>query len=143
MKQQKTLTLTTLFASIAMLSLATASQAYDAASESNQSAKVVTQVQTNEGKIFANGRGLSLYIYTKDSAGKSNCYGGCAVSWPPFIASNEAKAWGGFTKIKRNDGKYQWAYNNQPLYTWAGDLKAGDTNGQGVGNVWYVVQVPQ
>ncbi len=30
-------------------------------------------------------------------------------------------------------------YNHMPLYFWASDTKAGDTTGQGVQNVWYVI----
>jgi predicted lipoprotein with Yx(FWY)xxD motif len=39
----------------------------------------------------------------------------------------------------RTDGSLQVTYNDQPLYFFVGDTKAGDTTGQGVGNVWYVV----
>jgi predicted lipoprotein with Yx(FWY)xxD motif len=30
-------------------------------------------------------------------------------------------------------------YNKMPLYYWVGDAKPGDTMGQGVGGVWYVI----
>ena len=33
----------------------------------------------------------------------------------------------------------QVAYNDIPLYYWVKDVKAGDTTGQGVGDVWYIV----
>jgi predicted lipoprotein with Yx(FWY)xxD motif len=40
--------------------------------------------------------------------------------------------------ITRSDGTTQVTYNNMPLYFFFKDQKAGDTNGQGVGSVWYV-----
>jgi ketosteroid isomerase-like protein len=42
----------------------------------------------------------------------------------------------------RSDGKPQVTYNGHPLYLYAGDQKAGDTNGQGVtafGAAWYAL----
>jgi hypothetical protein len=30
-------------------------------------------------------------------------------------------------------------YNDIPLYYWASDQNPGDTTGQGVGDVWYIV----
>ncbi len=105
-----------------------------------QADTVVTKVNTPLGEVFATSKGLTLYIFTKDDAGKSNCDGGCAANWPPFMAKKNAKTWGDFTVIERGDGSYQWAYKNQPLYTWVGDQKEGDINGHGIGNVWYAAQ---
>ena len=112
-------------------------------SKSDSTAKIVTKTDTQYGEVFATNAGLTLYTFTKDTAGTSNCYGGCAVNWPPFAASKEAKEWGAFTKVERNDGSLQWAYNNQPLYRWIGDQNKGDAFGQGVGNVWYVLNTPK
>jgi predicted lipoprotein with Yx(FWY)xxD motif len=39
----------------------------------------------------------------------------------------------------RKDGSQQVAYNGLNLYYFAGDKKEGDTNGQGLGDVWYLV----
>ncbi|MEL7343954.1 MAG: hypothetical protein AAFN59_03725 [Pseudomonadota bacterium] len=80
--------------------------------------------------------GMTLYTFRKDTAGTSNCDGGCARSWPPFFAASGAKAEGDLTIITRNDGKAQWALDGQPLYFWAADRKPGDVTGDGVGGVW-------
>ena len=112
-------------------------------SNTTTTATVVTKVNTDHGEVFATADGLTLYIFTKDKPGVSNCYDGCAANWPPFMASKEAKEWSEFTKISRKDGSLQWAYKDQPLYRWLGDQKKGDTFGQGVGNVWYVVNTPK
>ncbi|MFT5419646.1 MAG: putative lipoprotein with Yx(FWY)xxD motif [Candidatus Endobugula sp.] len=94
----------------------------------------------HHGKILTNSSGMTLYTFDKDADGASNCYGGCAVKWPPHIAKQGAtvnKPWGLTT---RKDGAQQWTYNNQPLYTWVGDSKAGDTTGNGVGGVWHTAE---
>jgi predicted lipoprotein with Yx(FWY)xxD motif len=45
---------------------------------------------------------------------------------------------GDFGTITREDGKKQTTYKGMPLYYFAGDKKAGDVTGQGMGKVWYV-----
>ena len=101
---------------------------------------VVMKTQTSIGEVFATAKGLTLYTFSKDGASLSNCYDGCAANWPPFKARKDANVWGDFTVIERKDGSYQWAYKDQPLYTWVGDHKQGDINGQGIGGVWYAAQ---
>lgn len=99
---------------------------------------------TKEVRVAAKGpltasNGMTLYIFDRDSAGTSNCNGDCADSWPPFYATSGAAAPSAeFTKVRRKDGKLQWAKNGAPLYFWIGDSKPGDTNGDGVGGVWHV-----
>ena len=90
--------------------------------------------------LLTNKAGMTLYTFDKDSQGVSNCYDGCAVKWPPYMASKNAKVDDGFGVIKRKDGAEQWTYHGQPLYTWMGDKKKGDTNGDGLGGVWHVVK---
>jgi predicted lipoprotein with Yx(FWY)xxD motif len=85
--------------------------------------------------------GMTLYIFDKDSTGVSNCYDSCAVSWPPYLAESGAAAPGAdFSTVERRDGTQQWAKNGAPLYFWVGDTAPGDTNGDGVGGVWHIVQ---
>ncbi len=94
----------------------------------------------HHGKILTNKDGMTLYTFDKDKDGVSNCYGGCAAKWPPYIAKEGAEAKKGWGLVERKDGSKQWTYNNQPLYTWVGDTKAGDTTGDGVGGVWHTAE---
>ena len=90
--------------------------------------------------MLASKEGKTLYTFDKDAAGKSNCNGGCAAAWPPFIVANPALVGGDFSIVKRDDGAAQWAYKGKPLYFFAGDAKAGDVNGDNQGGVWHVIR---
>lgn len=99
-----------------------------------------TWIDTDLGKIVADDNGMTVYLFKKDEKGKSNCYDNCAQAWPPFFAASSDEAMGDFSKIKRNDGKMQWAHKGWPLYLWQGDSAKGDTSGEGVGDVWFVIK---
>jgi predicted lipoprotein with Yx(FWY)xxD motif len=95
-------------------------------------------------KFLVDDKGMSLYLFTKDTPGKSNCSGGCLVNWPPLLTKGAPAAGMGVTASKLGtitlaDGSLQVTYNNLPLYYYAGDKTAGDVNGQGIGNNWFVV----
>ena len=90
--------------------------------------------------VMASKEGKTLYTFDKDAAGKSNCNGGCAAVWPPFMVANPALAGGDFSIVKRDDGASQWAFKGMPLYFFAGDAKAGDVNGDKQGGVWHVIR---
>ena len=54
---------------------------------------------------------------------------GCTDLWPPVLALEDAEPVGKWTLVARSDGRRQWAYDEQPLYTSARDRLAGDTFG--------------
>lgn len=92
-----------------------------------------------KGKVLTNQSGMTLYVFDKDSEGKSVCNGPCATNWPPLMASADARASGPYTVITRDDGNRQWAYKGKPLYTWVKDTKPGDITGDGfLNNAWHV-----
>lgn len=92
--------------------------------------------------------GMTLYSYAPDkqTPGKSACTGGCAANWPPYTVKSaadihvSAATTGKVSTITRVDGSLQVTYNGTPLYFYAKDTKVGDTMGQGVGGVWYVIK---
>lgn len=111
-----------------------------------QAGDVVVQVAQNPtlGAYLTDGQGKSLYLFTKDSKNTSNCYDACAQAWPPLLVQAKPAAGKGVAAsllgtAQRKDGKLQVTYNGLPLYYYAKDAKAGDTTGQGVGEVWYLV----
>jgi predicted lipoprotein with Yx(FWY)xxD motif len=108
------------------------------------SAKVMV-ADSSLGKILVDEKGMVLYMYTKDSSdGTSVCYDKCAIAWPPLLTKNKATASDGaqdslLGTTTRKDGTMQVTYKNMPLYYYQKDQKPGDTTGQDVGKVWYVV----
>jgi predicted lipoprotein with Yx(FWY)xxD motif len=96
------------------------------------------------GSFLVDSKGMSLYIFTNDSANTSNCSGGCATNWPPLLTTGAPIAGTGVNagllgSIKRADGNSQVTYNSMPLYYFAADKADGDTKGQAVKNVWFVI----
>lgn len=95
------------------------------------------------GHYFTDAKGMSLYWFVKDSAGKSVCAGGCLEKWPayyrPTIAPPAGVDAADFGTITREDGKKQTTFRGYPLYYFFKDQQAGDTKGQGVKNVWYLI----
>jgi predicted lipoprotein with Yx(FWY)xxD motif len=98
------------------------------------------------GDIVVEDEGKTVYAFTPDSAGTPTCYDDCATNWPPLLVEDDAAPTVGagldaskLTTVDRTDGTKQIKYGDWPLYYFAGDSAAGDTNGQGVGSKWYVV----
>jgi predicted lipoprotein with Yx(FWY)xxD motif len=95
------------------------------------------------GTYLADGKGVALYWFKKDTPGVSACAGPCLEKWPLYhresVAPPEGLTGADFTTIKRADGKLQTTFRGYPLYYWASDTKPGDTGGQGFNNVWFVI----
>jgi predicted lipoprotein with Yx(FWY)xxD motif len=97
-------------------------------------------MDTPAGKVYADDKGMTLYIYDKDETNKSSCYDECAKEWPPYLVAAGAKAEGEWTIVERTDGTKVWAYEGKPLYTYHDDKKPGDVTGDGHGGVWHVAK---
>ena len=112
------------------------------------SARPTVQVRpTRLGKILVGSRGRTLYLFKKDTRGKSSCSGTCAVNWPPLLATGRRVAGSGvraskLTTTSRSNRQQQVIYDGHPLYRFIGDTGPGDTNGEGLtafGARWFVV----
>src|SRR5262249_31764680 len=90
-------------------------------------------------------QGKTLYMFTNDKPGVSNCSGECASFWPPLTVDASTLPSGpdaiapGLGTTTRDDGTQQVTYNGMPLYYWVKDVKPTDTLCQGVNGVWFVV----
>jgi predicted lipoprotein with Yx(FWY)xxD motif len=112
-----------------------------------QAATVGVESDGALGKVLVDTRGRTLYLFGKDSGGKSTCASACAAGWPPLRATGTPLAGPGLTASKlgttpRSDGEPQVTYNGHPLYRYAGDAKPGDANGQRLtafGAAWFAV----
>src|SRR3954447_435316 len=100
--------------------------------------------KTDLGRILVDSQGRTLYLFEADKNGKSACSGACASAWPPVGSATAGT--GAAAKLlsttKRGDGTMQATYDGHPLYLYAGDSAAGQTNGEGskeFGAEWYVL----
>lgn len=93
--------------------------------------------QGAHGPHLADSAGNALYYAEGDKDG-SKCVGDCLQAWPPVLAtqtqpSGATGVQGGMiATITRPDGSRQVTYNGLPLYRYAADGGAGNTNGHGV-----------
>jgi predicted lipoprotein with Yx(FWY)xxD motif len=97
------------------------------------------------GEFLVDNDGMTLYLFTTDTAGTSTCYDDCAAAWPPLLTDTPDVTASGAVDpeligtVDRDDGTVQVTYNGQPLYYYVDDDEAGETDGQGLNGVWYVV----
>jgi predicted lipoprotein with Yx(FWY)xxD motif len=78
------------------------------------------------GKVLMSKGGKALYLFTKDGKGPSDCYGDCAVAWPPLLTKGKPVAGKGAIGRKlgttmRTDGKRQVTYGGHPVYFYEHD----------------------
>jgi predicted lipoprotein with Yx(FWY)xxD motif len=123
----------------------------DSPTETPSAAGRGTEIESDDsafGLILTDRRGNTLYAFLPDEQGPSTCYDDCAANWPALMARGELEVSGNdedptdadlLGTAPRDDGGQQVTYNGWPLYFFAADEAPGDTNGQGVGDVWYVV----
>ena len=134
MRTIKKLTTTVMAGIIAVLMLATLAAA----------ATVEVKTKDGIGYYLTDDKGMTLYLFKKDAPGKSACLAptGCLERWPIYFVEKVEPSGGvspgAFGTITRDDGKKQTTFKGLPLYYFYNDKEPGDTNGQGLGNVWYV-----
>jgi len=103
---------------------------------------MVALAESGLGEILVDGDGNTLYLFVPDAQGPSACYDGCAEAWPPLVGevtAGDGVDGGLLASVARDDGSEQATFNGWPLYYFANDAAAGDTNGQGLNDVWYVL----
>lgn len=104
-------------------------------------ATVVAVADSDLGTVLVDGDGATLYVFDNDDVDTSACTEGCLDTWPPVLA-DAVEAGEGVTAdlatFTREDGRVQATANGLPLYRFASDAGPGDTQGQGVGGVWWV-----
>ena len=87
--------------------------------------------------VLTNNAGRTLYTLSNEKNGKFTCVGACLKLWPPLIVPAGTKPTGPakLGTVKRPDGRTQVTYKGRPLYTYTGDQKPGEANGEGFKNV--------
>ena len=135
-------------AALAVAALGSSSTAatYSPVASASSTAKVEL-TKTKLGKVLADGRGRTLYLFEKDKGPKSTCFGACATAWPPLTTTGKPKASHGVSASKlgttsRGGGVKQVTYHGHPLYRFVKDTGPRQTKGQDVnafGAGWYVL----
>lgn len=108
-------------------------------------------VDKADGKYLVTKDGMTLYVSSKDEnpsgTVKVTCNAACEKNWPPYLFDqtvtldqNSDPLLSKINIFTRADGTQQYAIGTQPLYTYVGDVNAGDISGQGMGNVWMVAR---
>ncbi|GAP68801.1 por secretion system C-terminal sorting domain [Bacteroidales bacterium 6E] len=96
------------------------------------------------GKYLTDSRGNTLYFFARDAKDVSNCTGGCLDNWPVFYDENlrvgEGLTSTDFGVIDRGNGVMQTTYKGWPLYYFVNDTQAGQINGDGRINAWFVAK---
>ncbi|MFT3863576.1 MAG: hypothetical protein QM729_04830 [Solirubrobacterales bacterium] len=97
------------------------------------------------GQVLVGPEGHTLYAFSGDSAKAATCEGACAKAWPPLLdESGEPQPSNGagasrLGTITRADGSKQVTYAGHPLYSYSGDTKPGEADGDGkssFGGTW-------
>jgi predicted lipoprotein with Yx(FWY)xxD motif len=92
--------------------------------------------------VLTNTKGLTLYTLSGEKPGHYICTGACLKAWPPLdvAAGTTPKGPVKLGTVKR-EGKTQVTYKGAPVYTFSGDSKKGEANGEGLKDVgvWHAV----
>lgn len=86
----------------------------------------VKVVNSDFGRVIADGKGEAFYLFDKENSKKPRCYGECAQVWPPVLTKGKPIAGGGVKQsllgtTKRKNGKLQVTYAGHPLYYYVDD----------------------
>ena len=103
-------------------------------------------------KIVVDTRGRTLYMFTADTSGTSNCTDSlCMKLWPALITTGAPVAGPGIKAgllgvTARPNGRQQVTYNHHPLYFFhggygyrVGDRKPGQIRGEAYFGAWWVL----
>jgi len=110
--------------------------------------KVVVKEAQNEGlgaTVLTRTNGHTLYSLSVETHGRFVCTNGCLGTWKPLVVTRGTKPKGPVKlgTIRRPDGKTQVTFKGRPLYSFNGDSKAGEANGEGFKDVgtWHAAKV--
>ena len=102
----------------------------------------ISLASSSIGDVVVGQGGMSVYLFVPDGAKTPTCVDACLDRWP--IVAEVAEVGDGLDAsllghVTHPNGTEQATYNGWPLYYFGGDTAAGDTNGQGVGDVWFTL----
>jgi predicted lipoprotein with Yx(FWY)xxD motif len=115
-----------------------------AASQAGNAKTVIKVADSDFGRMLVDESGRTLYAFTKDKDRASNCDEKCIAVWPALTIATSVTAGDGANasmigQAKQGDRVQQATYGEWPLYYYVGDAVAGDVNGQGIDDEWFVL----
>jgi predicted lipoprotein with Yx(FWY)xxD motif len=133
---------------IALLSGVALVLALAAGASASGSSKLVAKEGKSESlsaTVLTRPNGHTLYSLSVETHGRFVCTGGCLGTWKPLVVPRDVKPKGPVSlgTIRRPDGKTQVTFKGRPLYSFDGDTKAGEANGEGFKDVgtWHAARV--
>jgi predicted lipoprotein with Yx(FWY)xxD motif len=105
----------------------------------------LTTAKTSLGTVVVDGKGRTVYQFDKDMVGAamSACTGVCVGLWPELTTTSSAPKGSGVTgtvgTAPTTGGAEQLTLDGHRLYTFSGDTKAGQVNGEGFMHQWWVL----
>jgi predicted lipoprotein with Yx(FWY)xxD motif len=126
----------------------TGSRTVASAPASKRRGSTVKATGSRYGRILADRREHTLYLFTRDQQKqRSRCYGACAKAWPPLYTKGRPRAGSGaqagrLGTTRRRDGRLQVTYNGHPLYYYVSEDEPREILCQDVdefGGTWLVV----
>jgi predicted lipoprotein with Yx(FWY)xxD motif len=113
-------------------------------SSNSSTVTVDTASNSSLGVFLVNGQGDTLYIFKNDTPNTSTCSGSCLTLWAPVVTTGTPKAGPGVDAAllgvaAQSNGEKIVTYDQKPLYTKLTDTSAGQTTGEDVANLWYVI----
>jgi predicted lipoprotein with Yx(FWY)xxD motif len=84
----------------------------------------ITTAGSDFGTMLFDEPGQAIYLFEIETAGQPECYGECAVAWPPVLTTGPPRASGDVRAdllgtVARDDGSTQVTYGGHPLYYYA------------------------
>lgn len=105
----------------------------------------VSFIETKMGRVLTNAQGKTLYQLTPGLTIRRAvrnpamfCVGACAELWQALPAPDDAQPIGAFKVIKGVNGS-QWAYGNNPVFTYKLDKARGDLKGHEFEDGWFAI----
>jgi len=133
---------------IALLSALALVLVLAAGAAASGSSKVVAKEAQSESlgaTVLTRTNGHTLSSLSVETHGRFVCTGGCLGTWKPLVVPHGVKPKGPVRlgTIRRPDGKTQVTFKGRPLYSFDGDAKAGEANGEGFKDVgtWHAAKV--
>ena len=111
------------------------------ASSAAKDPSTVKVADSSLGDILVDGSGRTLYLFVHDgdNSASMDCDASCKAQWPVVEGKPTAGDGADASLLGTTKTGNQATYAGHPLYYYAGDKAAGDVNGQGVDQIWYVL----